>query len=58
MNNPVPRFKDLEARQERERKRIERIAEHGSKEDRRAELEWQRAFAGGVKWRPQPRSAR
>ena len=54
----VPSFEELNARQECERQRIERIAQHGSKEERRNELERQRAFVGKVSWKPQPRSAR
>ncbi len=54
----VPSFEELSARQECERQRVERIALHGSKEERRDELEWQRAFVGQVSWQPQPRSAR
>lgn len=54
----APSFEEIGARQERERQRIVRIALRGSKEERRGELAWQRAFAGNVKWRPQPRSAR
>lgn len=54
----IPSFEELSARQERERARIERLVLSGSKEELRSEAEWQRAFAGNVKWRPQPRSAR
>ena len=58
MTSVIPSFEELSERQEYERQRIKYIAQYGSKEELRNELEWQRAFVGNVKWYPQPRSER
>ena len=51
-------FEEIEKRQQSERERIKNLVLCGSKEELRAELEWQKAFVRNVKWQPQPRSQR